>query len=156
MVKKPVCKDIVYEETATVEKPVHKDAASLGTEVVTVKQPPGEVNSASKDKTSVDKTAPVMDNAAQEGTGVVMGVSAVRQPSCMDTAVSADTAPIEKAADVVEKPATVCAASGSKDVATNSSDSGLVTVAVPGVKSSDAGVRSSDDGTVHQTHRELP
>ena len=143
VVKNPGCRDISSEGASTMEKPVQKDAASRGVGVGIVKQPPGKVKSEVKDKISVD-------NAAPESTGVGMGGSAVRQPLCTDIVVSAKSAPIEKAADVVENPVTVYAASGLMDVASTpcSSNSGLVIVAVTGVNSADAGVGTFDVGTV--------
>ena len=90
----------------------------------------------------MEKTALAVDTAAPEGTSAGMGGSARRQPLCTDIAVSAKSAPIEKAANVVENPVTVDAASGLKDVAST------VIVAVTGVNSADAGVGTSDVGTV--------
>ena len=150
VVKNPGCKDISSEGASSVEKPVQKDAASRGVGVGTVKQPPGKAKSEVKDKISVEKTAVAVETAAPESTGAGMGGSAVRQPVCTDIVVSAKSAPIEKAADVVENPVTVYAASGRKDVAsaTCSSNSGLVIVAETGVNSADAGVGTSDVGTV--------
>lgn len=134
VVKNSGCKDISSEGASTVEKPAQKDAASLGIGVGTVSQPPGKVKSEVKDQVPMEKTAPAVNTAAPEG------VSVGKQPLCIDVAVSAKSVPVEKAANAVEKPVTVDAASGCV--------ASTVISGVTGGKSADAGVGTSDIGTV--------